>query len=106
MLRYRCHVGHAFAADAVFDSQSEEIDRLMGTLLRSHQERAALAHRMARHEKANDRHALARHLEGRAREYDDDAEIMKGLMRAGGHEVPPAAEGPEARVAGYVDHES
>lgn len=83
ILRYRCHVGHAFASDGALAAQDEEIERLMGALLRSHQERAALAYRMAEHERANDRHALADHLEGRAREYDDDAEIMKGLMRNG-----------------------
>ena len=34
MLRFRCHVGHAFTADTVLASQGEEIDRLLGTLLR------------------------------------------------------------------------
>jgi two-component system chemotaxis response regulator CheB len=82
MLRYRCHVGHAFGADTVLASQGEEIDRLLGTLLRSHQERAALAQRMAAHERANDRHTLAQHLEGRARDYENDAAIMKKLLRS------------------------
>lgn len=83
MLRFRCHVGHAFAAETVAAAQSEEIDRLLGTLLRSHQERAALAQRMAEHERANDRQALAQHLERRARDYEQDVEIMKKLLRSG-----------------------
>jgi len=91
MLRYRCHVGHAFAADAVLAAQGEEIERLMGRLLRSHQERAALAYRMAEHARADDRPTLAERLEGRAREYDDDAEIMKGLMRSGELQTPSGA---------------
>jgi len=90
MLRFRCHVGHACAADVVLDAQVEENDRLMGTLLRSHQERAALAHRMADHERAQERHALADRLECRAREYDDDGEIMKELMRDGDPRPQPA----------------
>jgi hypothetical protein len=61
---------------------------------------------MAEHEKANDRHALAEHLEVRACEYDDDAEIMKGLMRNGGQVTPLPAESQEARVAGYADDET
>jgi two-component system chemotaxis response regulator CheB len=52
MLRFCCHVGHAYAADVVLDAQAEEIDRLMGTLLRSRQERAALARRLAGHGRA------------------------------------------------------
>lgn len=83
MLRFRCHVGHSFTADTVLASQGEEIDRLLGTLLRSHQERAALAHRMAEHERAKDRRALAAHLESRARDYEHDVEIMKNLLRSG-----------------------
>jgi two-component system chemotaxis response regulator CheB len=104
MLRYRCHVGHAFSADAVLASQGDEIDRLLDTLLRSHQERAALAHRMARHERANDRHVLADQLEIRARDYEQDVEIMKSLMRSGeaGSGEP---EGAERSIAHYDDEE-
>lgn len=83
MLRFRCHVGHAFSADTVLASQGEEIDRLLGTLLRSHQERAALVSRMANHERANERHALADHLERRARDYEQGVQIMKKLLRSG-----------------------
>jgi two-component system chemotaxis response regulator CheB len=83
MLRFRCHVGHAFAADTVLDAQGEEIDRLLATLLRSHQERAELARRMAEQERAADRHALASRLEARAQEYEGDVQIMKELLRDG-----------------------
>jgi two-component system chemotaxis response regulator CheB len=83
MLRYRCHTGHALTADTVLSSQAEEIDRLLDTLLRSHQERAALAERMAVHERANDRQALADQLERRAREYAADAALVEELRRNG-----------------------
>jgi two-component system chemotaxis response regulator CheB len=104
ILRYRCHVGHAFASDAMLVAQDEEIERLMGVLLRSHQERAALAYRMAEHERASDRHALADHLEARAREYDDDAEIMKRLMRSDEQQTRPRAR-TERRLAENADDE-
>lgn len=83
MLRFRCHVGHAFSADTILVSQHEKIDRLLGTLLRSHQERAALTNCMAKHEPANERHALADHLESRARHYEPDVKIMRILLRSG-----------------------
>ncbi len=83
MLRYRCHVGHAFSADAVLSAQGEEIDRMLGTLQRSHQERAALARKMADGERAQDRHHLADHLESRARDYEEDALLVRELMRSG-----------------------
>ncbi len=105
MLRFRCHVGHSFAADTVLASQGEEIDRLLGTLLRSHQERAALAHRMAEHERANERHALAKHLEGRARDYEHDVEIMRTLLRSGEAGSGTTPDRGEERIAAYGDQE-
>ena len=82
MLRYRCHVGHAFSADAVLSAQGEEIERMLGTLQRSHQERAALARKLAARERAQDRHHLADHLDGRASEYEEDALLVRELMRS------------------------
>lgn len=105
MLRYRCHVGHAFAADTVLASQGEEIDRLLGTLLRSHQERAALAQRMAKHERANERHALAEHLESRARDYEQDVEIMRKLLRSGEAGSGTTLGRGEESIAAYGDQE-
>jgi two-component system chemotaxis response regulator CheB len=101
MLRFRCHVGHAFAADTVLASQGEEIDRLLGTLLRSHQERAALAH----HERHNQRHALAQHLERRASDYEHDVEIMKKLLRSGEASSGGTPGQAEGSVAEYEDQQ-
>lgn len=103
MLRFRCHVGHAFTADTVLASQGEEIDRLLGSLLRSHQERASLAHRMAEHERAKERHALARHLESRARDYEHDVEIMKKLLSSGQAGSGETAGRGEEIIAAYDD---
>jgi len=83
MLRFRCHVGHAFSADAVLSAQGEETERMLGTLQRSHQERAALARKMADRERVQDRHRLADHLERRAREYEEDSLLVRELMRSG-----------------------
>jgi two-component system chemotaxis response regulator CheB len=59
MLRYRCHVGHAYSADAILAAQADEVERLLRSLLRSHQERAALAGRAAEAERLNGRAKLA-----------------------------------------------
>jgi two-component system chemotaxis response regulator CheB len=84
LLRYRCHVGHAYSADDVLASQHEEVDRLLGTLLRSHHERAALARRMANHERSEGRAAMADRLEARANAYDEDVRLVQSLVRNGG----------------------
>jgi two-component system, chemotaxis family, protein-glutamate methylesterase/glutaminase len=99
MLRFRCHVGHAFTADAVLSAQGDEIDRMLGSLQRSHQERAALARRMADLEREEDRHNLADRLELRAREYEEDAQLVMQLMRRGFGQAG-GAEGEKEAVTG------
>lgn len=78
----------------------------MGKLLRSHRERAAPAHRMADHECVRERHALADHLEGRAREYDDAAALMKQLMRGGDVGAWPTREHAEEGIVNYAGEET
>jgi len=95
LLRYRCHVGHAYAAEDMLSLQGREIDRLLGTLLRSHQERAALARRMAEEEKTKGFPRLAEMLEQRANDYEEDATLVHGLIRDGGHSPEVLTSGQE-----------
>jgi two-component system chemotaxis response regulator CheB len=83
MLRFRCHVGHAFTADAVLAAQGEEIERTLGRLQRGHQERAVLTRKMAGLERAGARHNLAQELDRRAQGYEEDAQLVLELMRNG-----------------------
>jgi two-component system, chemotaxis family, protein-glutamate methylesterase/glutaminase len=81
LLRYRCHVGHAFTAAAMLHAHTASAEEMLWSLMRVHQERAALARRMAEEERARFRHAAAEELQQRARGYDEDAEIVRGLLR-------------------------
>ncbi len=81
LLRYRCHVGHAFTADVVLQAQAVQAEEMLWSLMRAHQERAALARRMASQERMQSRHALAEQLLQRARGYDEDAEVIRRLLR-------------------------
>jgi two-component system chemotaxis response regulator CheB len=76
-------VGSAYAADLVPASPTEEIDRLLGNLLRSREERAGLARRMAERERSGGHNKLAAQLERRMDEYEDDAGLIKRLLRNG-----------------------
>jgi two-component system chemotaxis response regulator CheB len=53
VLRYRCHVGHAYTAESLLDQQAETLEQAMWTALRSLEEGAALRARMA--DRARDR---------------------------------------------------
>jgi len=72
MLRYRCHVGHAFTAETALSTLDGEVDNRLESLLRSHQQRAALAHRMAEQERGRNRESLAGQLEGRGTKHEDE----------------------------------
>ena len=80
LLRFRCHVGHAYVADTALEAKTEEVDRLLNTLLRSYQERAALARRLASKERANRNVELARRFARRAEEYEADVEMVRRLF--------------------------
>jgi two-component system chemotaxis response regulator CheB len=82
MLRYRCHTGHAFTADAMMEAQSAEADEILWSLLRSHQQRAAFTRRMADRETKKNRSQLASQLRARAREYEADAEVVERILES------------------------
>jgi two-component system chemotaxis response regulator CheB len=81
LLRYRCHVGHAFTAAAMLHAQTTSAEEMLWSLMRVHQERAALARRMAQEERERFREAAAEEFQQRARGYDEDAAIVRGLLR-------------------------
>lgn len=82
MLRYRCHTGHAFTSEAMLEAQSEETDHILWSLLRSHQQRAKFARRMADREKELNRMDLAARLEERFKEYEADAEVIERILES------------------------
>jgi two-component system chemotaxis response regulator CheB len=95
ILRYRCHVGHAFTADAVFAGQETEAERLLENLMRSYRERAALMRRMSTREGSMERGFLAERYAVRSKEYDENAELVKRLLG----ERPEDSEPSPADVA-------
>ncbi|MDX8534428.1 chemotaxis protein CheB [Mesorhizobium sp. VK25A] len=82
MLRYRCHTGHAFTAEAVMEAQAIEADEILWSLLRSHQQRAGFARRMAERERTRDRSKLAAEFGRRATEYEADAALIEGILES------------------------
>lgn len=80
ILRYRCHVGHAFTGEAMLSAHSSEVEALLWSLMRSHRERAALARRMAEEERKHNRDKAANVFQARSRDYEEDAELVRRLL--------------------------
>jgi two-component system chemotaxis response regulator CheB len=80
LLRFRCHVGHAVTAEALLDAKAGGVDATLWRLLRMHEERAALARKMATQALAARQEALALSLKVRAEGYEEDASLVREFI--------------------------
>ena len=82
ILRYRCHVGHAFSSDSLIDEQTEFIEKAVYTALRALKEKADIVRRVAgqfagRHPDLESRYV------GRVRELEEASDVLRGLLHSG-----------------------
>ena len=80
LLRFRCRVGHIYSPETMLASQTDEVDRALWTALRTLEERAALAHKLA--ERARERrHPLVdKAFTDRANETEREADQIRQLL--------------------------
>ena len=78
MLRYRCHVGHAYTGEALMAAQAVQIEETLWSLLRAHKERAAIIRRLIERTPSGDQTGL---LQGRAEEAERDAALVSSLLQ-------------------------
>jgi two-component system chemotaxis response regulator CheB len=94
--RFRCQVGHAYAADVLATQQEGCIDEALRVALRIIGERAELVARMARDADINGRRSLTKVYEERAAEYRAYADtIRRAMLRA--MDAPSTAPEKETR---------
>jgi two-component system chemotaxis response regulator CheB len=80
MLRYRCHVGHAYSAESLSDGQSEVLEAALWSAVRTLEEQSMLAQRIAvRARQSNNQHAL-RAFEKRAQEAEANSLAIRRLL--------------------------
>jgi two-component system, chemotaxis family, protein-glutamate methylesterase/glutaminase len=91
VLRFKCHVGHAYSAESLEVAQSQSLEGALWAALRSLQERADLFRRLARRTGGDER------LEVKARTADDHASVLRSLVTSFGRE--PGAAGEADRMA-------
>lgn len=91
LLRYRCHVGHAYTSEAMELGQAQQMEHRLWQLLRLHKERSELMRSRAAHERDLQHTALARQFEQRARRYERDADLIRELLGRmnGGDDAEP-----------------
>jgi two-component system, chemotaxis family, protein-glutamate methylesterase/glutaminase len=92
LLRYRCRIGHAYAAESLHAAQSEAIDVALGTALRALEERAVMSRRLAKRLESSGRRQNISRYTARADEADANAALLRRVIagRAGPFEEVPS----------------
>lgn len=93
VLRYRCHTGHAYTADAVWDEQNRRVEEALWSAMRAHRERSEIARRLGEQASGRSKDIWAR----KQAEAHEQAELIRSVLvdlpRGGPSEAlqPPAA---------------
>lgn len=93
--RYRCRVGHAWSPESLLTQQSEALEAALWIALRTLEERAALARRLAEPARRRGHSITATRFEEQATEAQQAARLVRNLLLDRGSLAtawPPAAE--------------
>jgi len=82
LLRFRCHTGHSFTPEGLRLGQQEALDEALWTALRSLEESAALARRLAYRAGQANSPRVANQFENRALNYERQAATVRSLIAA------------------------
>jgi two-component system, chemotaxis family, protein-glutamate methylesterase/glutaminase len=98
LVRYRCHVGHAYTAELMSLALDENLTRALGSALRAFDERIALADRLSRQANESNRPHLARSWRQKVREFEREADVIRAAITRMDQLAGRLAEGPDTRT--------
>jgi two-component system, chemotaxis family, protein-glutamate methylesterase/glutaminase len=77
LVRYRCHVGHTYAAELMSVALDENLRRALASAQRALEERVALAHKLQRQAVASGHRLLAETWAQKAQEFERETKIIR-----------------------------
>jgi two-component system chemotaxis response regulator CheB len=80
VLRFRCRVGHAFAADSLLQGQSTEVERALWVALSALEERAALSRRIADRLRGSGSHHRAEQYDAAVKEAETNGRLLRDMI--------------------------
>ena len=80
LVRYRCHIGHAYTGDALALAQTDDVDRALSSALRALEERIHVVRRLEKGARHARRQRLAWQWEARARDYEQQAAVIRNVL--------------------------
>jgi two-component system chemotaxis response regulator CheB len=100
MVRYRCHVGHAYTADSMVGAQAVVVEEALWTAVRSLEEKAELSRRLAERSRKRNLHRLAQRYEDAVKKAERGSDTIRQLLLTG------TAESPETDIEKAEEQES
>jgi two-component system chemotaxis response regulator CheB len=94
LLRFRCHIGHAYSLDSLMTLQGDAVERALWIAVRAIEEKAALSRRLMAYAHDQNRPQSAQQFANRAKEAETNASIVRQLileqqeMRLRGNTIP------------------
>ncbi|MBE9110800.1 chemotaxis protein CheB [Nodosilinea sp. LEGE 07298] len=80
LLRFRCHVGHAYSLDSLIAEQADDLERALWTAVRAIEERAALSRRLEAYAKEQNRPKSAEQFAKRAADAEHNVDLVKQII--------------------------
>ncbi|MBE9010105.1 chemotaxis protein CheB [Pseudanabaenaceae cyanobacterium LEGE 13415] len=80
LMRYRCHVGHAYSVDSLPSAKDDDLERALWTANRALEEKAALARRMATQARRSNHFISEEQFLKRAAEVEENAAVLKQVL--------------------------
>lgn len=80
LLRYRCHVGHAFSAESLSDGQTQMLEVALWSAVRALEEKMILARRIVERARKSNQPRAAAMFERRAREAERSSSVIREVL--------------------------
>jgi len=81
LLRYRCHVGHAYSAEMMSLALDENLRRALGSALRALDERVALAEKLRKQASERGQNQLTDTWARKKEEFEGEAEVIRAAIK-------------------------
>lgn len=83
ILRFRCHVGHAYSADSLSNGQGEMLEAALWSAVRALEEQMMLARRIVERARIYNNRRTVNTFEKRAREAESHSSAIRELLLSG-----------------------
>ena len=101
LIRFRCHVGHAYSSDSLLAEQSDGVEKALWSAVRSLEEKAALARRMAVQAHQQKRYLSEAQFKERSEEAKQHAALLREVIyQQNENKVRSEEESPEGGIEG------